>query len=71
MFLERQSKLQSIIALLLLRLIALLFELFIAVSSLPSHFYCKRHQVFCVLKSRLLLKSISNASVGKTINGFV
>lgn len=34
MLLERQSKLESIIALLLLRLIALVFELFIAVTSL-------------------------------------
>lgn len=51
MLLERQSKLGRIIALLLLRVIASLLELFIANSSLPSHFHCKRQRVFCVVCS--------------------
>lgn len=72
MLLERQSKLESIIALLLLRVIASLLELFIAISSFlfPHTFTAKGRRFFvsCVLKSWLC---INNAWVGKTINGFL
>lgn len=75
MLLERHSKLERIIALLLLRVIASLLELFTAISSFlfPHTFTANgsRFFVLYVLKSCLLLSRISNTWVGKTINGFL
>lgn len=65
MLLERQSKLESIMALLLPRVIASLLKSFIAVSSFffPHTFTAKGNMsfVFYVLKYWLLLNSIGNA----------
>lgn len=65
MLLETQSKLESIMALLLPRVIVSLLESFIAISSFffPHTFTAKGNLslVFYVLKSWFLLNSIGNA----------